>query len=126
MLLMASLLGLMVQPEATEALEVAKYGFVVVPGAEEGDRRGAVRQQVHYYVEDSFPAARTIDAIVSTLARHGWQAASGHELASYESSSLGSGWDELPQEQGIGLRSWSACWRNGAGGEGTYGLSRAA
>jgi hypothetical protein len=119
---MASVLVVALQVGRAGAPEVSIEGFVVVPTAEEVRSEPGQRQNIHYYVRDTFPATQTIDRIVNVLGEHGWKAVVGDEVAPDESSSLDSGWDEVPREQGIGLRLWSARWVNDVGDEVTYSL----
>jgi hypothetical protein len=106
------------------ALAADRRGLVVAPGAAEiawhTTKGGA---SVEYFVQEEYPAARTLGFIQDSLRKTGWQPVRGPALGRSETSSIDSGWQDLPGEHTPRLiRIWSARWVDLRGNEVTYSL----
>jgi hypothetical protein len=99
-------------------------GLIVVPGALDVVRTSLERGQfLEYYVRETYPATSTLAFLRESLAKAGWRPATGADLAHYESSSLETGWRELPGGgERLQMRVWSARWLDSGDNEVTYTL----
>lgn len=105
----------------------ASRGLFMAPGAVDVLRHSAKGSaSVEYYVKEAYPAESTLAFIRARLARAGFRPVRGKELGKYETTSVESGWTDLPG-QGVPVagRIWSAGWVDRDGNQVVYTLSYA-
>jgi hypothetical protein len=122
----ASIIGASVLLSAVaSAASDARLGLFMAPGAVDVVRHsGKGSASVEYYVQEAYPAESTLAFIQARLASAGFRPVRGKDLGKYESTSVESGWTDLPgQRVPVAGRMWSARWADPKGNQVVYTLS---
>jgi hypothetical protein len=121
----ASIVGILLVAAVPRGTASDKQGlFVPLDAVDVVRRAGKGRASIEYHVKEPYPASETLAFVQSSLSKRGWRPATGAELARHESSSLVSGWTDLPGLRGSTLgRLWSARWLDARGNQVVYSLA---